>query len=98
MTAAQRPKLERVSSQLRPKAPRGPTLSPVLADVVLVLLSALLLALPTALLGVIRAVLYADTLIRREGVDLDARLAARIARRRSTAPPPAPAAPAQELI
>ena len=76
----------------------APTLSPVLVDVVLVLLSALLLALPTALLGVIRAVLYADTLIRREGVDLDARLAARIARRRSTEPPPAPAAPAQEVI
>lgn len=76
----------------------APTLSPVLIDVVLVLLGALLLALPTALLGVIRAALYADTLIRREGVDLDARLAARIARRRSTEPPPAPAAPAQELI
>ena len=49
-----------------------------------------------ALLGVVRAVLYADTLIRREGIDLEAGLSWR--RAQLDREPPPTSEPVEELI
>ena len=56
------------------------------------LITALLQALPTAFGGVVLTTLYADALIRREGWDLNVRLAALEAAHGVEPPPPSVAA------
>jgi hypothetical protein len=73
-----------------------PGLSPLAADVLLLLVGALLQALPAAYTGAAFAVLYADTLVRREGVDLVARLADRDLR--LSEPPSPPQTVVEELV
>jgi hypothetical protein len=78
---------ETVLEQLQVWAPTVPLWG---VELLTLMLTALFNALPTAFGGVVLTVLYADALVRREGRDLDARLASRRVAFEQGAPPVTP--------
>ncbi len=76
----------------------APSLPVMAIETTTLLLAALLQALPSAFSGVVLTALYADALVRREGVDLVARFVTREAKFGRSDLPPQPPPAVEELV